>query len=66
MTDLYKFDGEQLSQLSTKTGLVKFNKSIEYLEILGNIWVTIRLWDARINGNTYVGVFWIAQDGWQI
>jgi len=58
---LYKFDGEQLSQLSTKTGLVsnKINRILE--DPLGNIWVTIDYGNARIT-NTTLSSF-DAQDG---
>jgi signal transduction histidine kinase/ligand-binding sensor domain-containing protein len=58
---LYKYDGEKLFHLSTKTGLVsnKINRVTE--DPLGNIWVGIDYGNARIT-NTTLSSF-DAQDG---
>ena len=58
---IYKYNGEQLSQFSIKTGLVSNNINSITEDPLGNIWASIDYGNARIT-NTSLSSF-DAQDG---
>ena len=58
---IYKYNGEQLSQFSTKTGLVSNSTNSITEDPLGNIWVSIDYGNARIT-STSLSSF-DAQDG---